>query len=367
MAKYHINPATGRPNKCTAQVQCRYVAADQHFDSKEAARAGYEQQMQGQTVSGSLKKSSSDPASSPAKASTSKKPLFDPKVVEVANQEIQKLSNGAVSIQLAADFMDEDSTELIVAFNAEHEMCIVIEEEDGQKVAYTAFGIDPTRTRWPVSQFVTASRIDDLALENPDYRPGGWQFEPSAQGEKIARLINAVAARPVGAPIAPKAPAEKAPSKATAAAPGTRKPLTVIPGVPPVMTKQEMDDEQGELAEDLHGFTVKSILRTRDIDLAEIEKAEREGDYSVGVKVPSHHEIAISTDLARRELGWPPRKKTGIDEDPLRIAELKKNDAYSKTFGAFHSNGESMVARENYNSAKKEFDKLREERRNSAK
>lgn len=386
MAKYHINPETGRPNQCTAKIQCRFGSETQHFDSKESARAGYEKQMEGQVVSGSLKKTSKTPA-----------PVFDPKVVAVANEEIQKISNGAVSIQLASDFMDADSTELIVAFNAEHDMVLVIEEEDGIKVAYTAYGIDPTRTRWPVSDYVTATRIDDLAMENENYRPGRWDMEPSAQGQKIARLINAVVARPVGTPIAPKV-AEKenltvrdrdlgmsregiekiytpfgkssktVPAKAAPAAPAAPKTLAVIPGVPPVLNKQELDYEQGELEEDLHGYTVKGLLQTRDIDLAEIEKAEREGDYSVTAKVPSYHELAISTDLARRELGYPARPKTGVDESPLRLAELAKNDAYSKTFGIFHSREESMAARTKYQAAKDEFNRLREEeQRNSPK
>ena len=358
MARYHINPETGRPNQCTAKVQCRFGSDTQHFDSKEAARSGYEKQMEGQTVSGGLKKTSEAPA---------KKPLFDPKVVEVANKEIEKLSNFAVSIQLASDFLGDDSPELIIAFNAEHDLNIVIEEEDGQKVAYSGYGFDPRASRWPVSQFVTASRIDEMAMENENYHPEAWRQEPSPQGEKIARLINAVVARPIDAPIASKVATEKAPAKTTPAVPAAPAPLAVIPGVPPVANKQELDYEQGELQDELYGYTVKGLLRTRNVDLVEIEKAERDGDYSVTAKVPSYYEVAISTDLARRELGWPPRKKTGIDESPLRLAELAKNDAYSKTFGIFHSTEESMAARNNYKAAKDAFDKLREEERNSKK
>lgn len=359
MARYHINPETGRPNQCTAKVKCRFGADTQHFDSKESARAGYEKQMEGQAVSGSLKKSAQTP--NPAK-----KPLYDAKVVAVANKEIEKLSNGAVSIHLASEYLGNDSPELIVMFNAEHDMVLVVEEEDGQKVAYSAYGIDPRPNRWPVSQFVTASRIDEMAMENEEYHPERWRQEPSPQGEKIARLINAVVARPIDAPISPKV-AEKAPAKTAPAAPAARKPLAVIPGVPPVLNKQELDYEQGELEEDLHGYTVKELLQTRDIDLAEIEKAERDGDYSVTAKVPSYYELAISTDLARRELGYPPRSKTGVDESPLRLAELAKNDAYSKTFGVFHSTEESMTANKKYRDARDEYYRVLEEEKNRKK
>lgn len=387
MAQYHINPETGRPNQCTAKVKCRFGADTQHFDSKEAARAGYEKQMQGQTVSGALKKSTS-----PSDVSTDpvKKPLFDPKVVAVANAEIEKLSNFAVSIQLASDIMGDDSNELIVMFNAEHDLSIIIEEEDGKKVAYSSYGIDPRPNRWPISEFVTASRIDELAMSNEDYHPERWRQEPSPRGQQIARLINAVVARPVDKPIAPKAvdkrnftvrdydlgkseedirkvyePLGKSTkgvsSKSAPAAPTTPKALAVIPGVPPVATKAELDYEEGELEEELHGFTVKGLLQTRDIDLAEIQRAERDGDYSVTAKVPSYYELAISTDLARRALGYPARQKTGIDEAPLRLAQLAKDDAYSKTFGIFHSSEESMAARTKYAAARDEYYRILEE------
>lgn len=46
MAKYHINPETGRVNICTATVQeCRYGSADDHYTSKEAARKASEDKL----------------------------------------------------------------------------------------------------------------------------------------------------------------------------------------------------------------------------------------------------------------------------------------------------------------------------------
>lgn len=390
MARYHINPETGRPNQCTAKVQCRFGSETQHFDSKESARAGYEKQMQGQTVSGSLKKTVEPPEHVPAEV------IFDKKAVEAAAKEIDKIGNGVVSIELASEFMGDDSPELVIAFGADHDLCIIIEEEDGKKVAYTGYGIDPTANRWPVSDFVTAERIDEMAMANESYHPEAWRQEPSPQGQKIARLINAVAARPVGASDVPKAPASQEPtvrdynigrsqeeikkmyeplgrstksasSKTVPVAPAAPKPLAVIPGVPPVSLKQELDMEQGELEEDLHGFTVKGLLNTRDIGLREIEEEERSGNYHVTAKVPSYYEVGISTDLARRELGLPARPKTGIDESPLRLAEIAKNEAYSKTFGIFHSSEESRAAREKYAAARDEYYRIRDEEKNRKK
>lgn len=357
MARYHINPETGRPNQCTAKVQCRFGSETQHFDSKEAARAGYEKQMKDQTVSESLKKStpSSDVSGDPVK-----KPLFDPKVVAVANAEIEKLSNFAVSIQLASDIMGDDSNELIVMFNAEHDLSIIIEEEDGKKSAYTGYGIDPRPNRWPVDQIVTASRIDEMAMGNEEYHPEAWRQEPSPRGQQIARLINAVVARPVDKPIAPKT-APKPTAKTAPAASTAPKPLAVIPGVPPVFTKQELDFEQGELDDELHGYTVKGLLRDRDITPREVEEAERKGDYVIWTKVPSYSEVTISTDLARRELGMPSRQKTGIDESPLRLAQLAKDDAYSKTFGIFHSREELTEANKKYREARDIYYQIRDE------
>lgn len=49
MSKYHINPTTMRPNKCTATVRgCAYAKDNmvpEHYDTKEQARAAAEKQM----------------------------------------------------------------------------------------------------------------------------------------------------------------------------------------------------------------------------------------------------------------------------------------------------------------------------------
>lgn len=47
MKKYHINPETGNPGVCRANIQeCRFkMAPDEHFDTKEEARANYERVM----------------------------------------------------------------------------------------------------------------------------------------------------------------------------------------------------------------------------------------------------------------------------------------------------------------------------------
>lgn len=42
MAKYHINPETGNPGKCTAQVKCRFGGDAAHYGSAEEARSAYE-------------------------------------------------------------------------------------------------------------------------------------------------------------------------------------------------------------------------------------------------------------------------------------------------------------------------------------
>lgn len=50
MARYHINPETGRPNICRAKTPdaCKYAKGGEtvpHYDTKEDARAGYEKEM----------------------------------------------------------------------------------------------------------------------------------------------------------------------------------------------------------------------------------------------------------------------------------------------------------------------------------
>lgn len=49
--KFHINPETGNPNKCVAKPgNCRFGSDTNHYDSKDAARADYEQTMSGESV-----------------------------------------------------------------------------------------------------------------------------------------------------------------------------------------------------------------------------------------------------------------------------------------------------------------------------
>jgi hypothetical protein len=350
MAKYHINPETGRPNQCTAKVQCRFGSEAQHFDSKESARAGYEKQMERQTVSGVLKKTSKTPVVPTG---------FSYTEVAAASEEIEKLSNYAVSLRMS-NFSDEDGSELLVVFNAEHDLCMVIEQTDkGENLAYVAYGPDHRKAREPLSKVLTATGIDNLAQENDDYPHDTWEDGPSPASQQIVKIINDV----VGERSAAETPAP-APAKPAPTAPAK---LAVIPGVRPVMTNQEMDEEVGELHEELYGYSVRELLKARYIDLQDIQQEERSGNYAVTAKVPSYYEVSISTDLARRELGLPARQKTGIDEDELRLAEIKKNEAYSKTFGYFPTTEASMAANSKYKAAKEEFDKIREERRNSAK
>lgn len=42
MERYHINPETGNPGICRAEVRCRYGGAAEHYTSKEEARAAFE-------------------------------------------------------------------------------------------------------------------------------------------------------------------------------------------------------------------------------------------------------------------------------------------------------------------------------------
>ena len=45
MVKYHISPASGRPNICRAKVKCPIGGESDHYASKEEARAAYEKKM----------------------------------------------------------------------------------------------------------------------------------------------------------------------------------------------------------------------------------------------------------------------------------------------------------------------------------
>lgn len=49
--QYHINPQTGRPNKCYASKKpCPFGGGDTHYESKAEARKGYEKKMRENTI-----------------------------------------------------------------------------------------------------------------------------------------------------------------------------------------------------------------------------------------------------------------------------------------------------------------------------
>jgi hypothetical protein len=45
MAKFHINPATGDPGECKAEIKCRFGSPEEHYTSPEAARKAFEQKL----------------------------------------------------------------------------------------------------------------------------------------------------------------------------------------------------------------------------------------------------------------------------------------------------------------------------------
>ena len=103
--KYHINPETGRPNQCTATVRgCKYSTngeMPEHYDSKDEARAAYENQNQDKTVK-SLKKGHKAAQS----VSNKNKPSVE-KII--ADPDVQKHYRMASLIQVKAMENAEES------------------------------------------------------------------------------------------------------------------------------------------------------------------------------------------------------------------------------------------------------------------
>lgn len=55
--RYHINPETGRSNKCYAEQQCRFgLSREEHYGSAAEARGAYEMSMASETIPTSSKK-----------------------------------------------------------------------------------------------------------------------------------------------------------------------------------------------------------------------------------------------------------------------------------------------------------------------
>lgn len=105
--------------------------------------------------------------------------------------------------------------------------------------------------------------------------------------------------------------------------------------VKPVLSNVELKREKAVLTNDLKdsGMTVKSVLNYEGINESEIVEADEHG---IGIIYSEEYDVDISTDLARKELGLPKRKKTASDRTfKNRLTKLlrEKDDELSKAKG----------------------------------
>lgn len=78
--------------------------------------------------------------------------------------------------------------------------------------------------------------------------------------------------------------------------------------VPSVRTAEQIDAEANVFKNHLEeGQTLGDVLADTHVGEWTVQQAEEKGYYSVPIQFPGHFEVAISTDLARRELGMSPR------------------------------------------------------------
>lgn len=247
--QYHISPATGRPNKCTATKRACPVGGE-HFPTKEAAQAAYEAQQKGRVLPASAKK---------------------------------------IPVQTSAPSVNW------------YEVPLTPQEE---------------------------VRLETMK---------GAQTPPGdLEQEKIRLMQRAHWA-------------------------GTERAPRVWPAVP---TDRELDKLEAELRDELAGYSVAELLRTRAVSSQSVLRAELEGGSHgsyLTLKVPGHYEVSIPTDLARRELGMQPRPKTASDRSPLRSAELELLEAESKLFGVVHSAESHRAASDAYEAARSRVKILRDE------
>lgn len=131
-----------------------------------------------------------------------------------------------------------------------------------------------------------------------------------------------------------------------------------------VPTKIELDEEFHGVEPEFYGYGVAELLADRGFDHPEIAAMEQRGFHSVTLKVPGYYEVAISTDLARRELGMPTRTPTAKDASPLRQAEITMLEARRNSTGMFESQAAAKAAENAYREASKEFRRLKKEARN---
>lgn len=179
---YHINPDTGRANKCSAKIRCRFGTDAKHYDSKESAQKAYESSMSSGKISQGLKKASKTIAPTP----------ISDEMAESLEIQTRAISGGVVGISPGIDFGDPN-TIMGVSFSCEHDLYLIIEnDENGDKLGYVFYGYDPTRKRLPLDEVLTPSNIYDLAGENPNYPFDLWEDDRDTHtaGVEVVKIVN---------------------------------------------------------------------------------------------------------------------------------------------------------------------------------
>lgn len=179
---YHINPNTGRANKCSAKISCRFGTNTEHYSSKEAAQVAYEASMSSETITQGLKKTSASIET--ISISEIKADEFDTKT--------RSVSGGVVGISPGNEF-NGDRVIMGISFNCEHDLYLIIEKDkNGDKWGYVAYDYDPRPARIALDQILTPSEICGLAEENDNYPYDIWEDDSNTHtaGVEVVKIIN---------------------------------------------------------------------------------------------------------------------------------------------------------------------------------
>lgn len=233
MADFHVNPDTGRTGYCFARKRCRFGADTPHYETREAAAAGYEASMKEQEIAAVTKKAPEQ------KAPKEVPPVRTPQQLDM---EASYFKN----------HLEEGQTL-------------------GDVLADTYVG------KWTVQQ-----AEEKGTYQVPIQFPGNFEMA----------ITSDLARRELGMPRRSET-SESRPFESFR----------------PIPTDETIQSDKEYVTHQLGDKDIRTAMRENNVTPESIEKQEEEGKLTVFIGNAGDSKVNISTDLARKELGMPARTK----------------------------------------------------------
>lgn len=167
MAKFHINPETGKAGTCTASVKpCKYGAETPHFKSSAEAQSAYEESMNEQTITTHTRLTPDNAVIANAQMTVAKIDEFSEKLLKDSESKASK-EHSSPALRAASKLIERavSETNFSTAKNAERSLDRLETLRD--ELNHKAHELDSAGEHFEATSFWRASEgLGDLIVNN---------------------------------------------------------------------------------------------------------------------------------------------------------------------------------------------------------